>query len=58
MQLQETNVPSLPEGLQAVVNYSQALANPVPLLQAELQPVSASIGQVCHAPLEPLNPIP
>ena len=39
-------MPRLPEDLRAVVSYAQALDNPLPLLQAELQPASACIGQV------------
>ncbi len=39
-------MPRLPEGLRSLVSYAAALADPLPLLQAELQPVSACIGQV------------
>jgi hypothetical protein len=44
--VQASGVPRLPEGLRSLVSYAAALADPLPLLQAELQPVSACIGQV------------
>ena len=47
-QMQESGVPRLPEDLRTMVSYAQALGDALPLLQAELQPVAACIGQASH----------